>query len=58
MKTEPWWTCSKCGRPLYRVGKGKYPDLWEQHRKVCDPLAGGRIQQWTQSDLRKERKKP
>lgn len=56
MNTEPWWTCSKCKAPVARVGK-PHPEVWEKHRLICDPYAGGSIKQWTQRDLREWRKR-
>ncbi len=52
MKTEAWWTCGECEKPIAKVGKRKSPDTWSDHRKVCAPLAGGYIKQWDQRALK------
>jgi hypothetical protein len=44
VRTEAWWCCSKCGKPLTRIGRS-FDEIVRKHRKVCDPLAGGVMRQ-------------
>ncbi len=44
MKTEAWWVCNKCHKPIIKPGKGTNQAMIK-HRKECDPIATISIKQ-------------
>jgi hypothetical protein len=50
---EAWWVCNHCGKPLIRIGKRGFMRLITEHRKVCDPTAGGIMKQLDQAKMSK-----
>lgn len=45
MRSDAWWVCHKCDKPLIRVGKKYVTQAMLEHRKICHPIACFSIKQ-------------
>jgi hypothetical protein len=56
MRSEPWWVCNKCEKPIAKSKKKGVKEKMLEHRKECHELACFGIVQIFMSKKKKQDK--